>query len=185
MFESYELKRFGDTLRKLRVSLSLTQQLAAERSGIHIDTLRKVENGYTVPKFDTLTHLSSLYNINLTQVFIKYMTSQDLLSGYRHLDTLINHRQLADIGNLMEKYENIRSAFEGYDNLIFKKELDTLKTLYEHVFIRYNGSLQEKRAFCIPILLSYIKGSLIRIRSIDLSKLDPLQMRLILDAAAF
>lgn len=184
MFESYELKRFGETLRKIRTTLSLTQQQVTDRTGIHIDTLRKIENGYSVPKFDTLTHLSSLYNINLIQVFIKAMTSYELMTGYQHLDILINHRQFSKINDLQEQYESIKNSFERYDNLIFKKELDTLKTLYELVFLRYNGTQEEKKVYCISGIMPYIEGSLFNIRNIRYSALDTLQMRLLLDAAS-
>ena len=48
MFNSYDMKQFGESLKKIRAKYNLTQKFISEQSGIHIDTLRRIENGLVI-----------------------------------------------------------------------------------------------------------------------------------------
>lgn len=68
MLITYDMKRFGFTLRTIRKEQSMTQKYVCSQLGMNIDTMRKIENGFVIPKIETLTMLSSLYKTDLLNV---------------------------------------------------------------------------------------------------------------------
>lgn len=68
----YDLKGFGNELKKLRLSLTLKQSDVTKLTGVNEDTLRRLENGLSIPKIETLDNLSFVYKINLMILFDNY-----------------------------------------------------------------------------------------------------------------
>ncbi len=66
------LASFGETIRNIRKELQLTQNDVSELSGINMETIRRIENGKVVPKFETLDLLSSIYKKDINDLFLKY-----------------------------------------------------------------------------------------------------------------
>ena len=54
MFDSYDTKKFGEKLKELRRSLGFSQAEVSRETSINIDTIRKIENGFCIPRNDTL-----------------------------------------------------------------------------------------------------------------------------------
>ena len=48
MFNSYDLSRFGNELNKLINRSKVTQKMVSDATCIHIDTLRRIENGLCI-----------------------------------------------------------------------------------------------------------------------------------------
>ena len=65
MFSSYDMKSFGVALRTIRESLNLTRSQVSEHLDMYTDTLRKIELGSVIPRYDSLEMLSQLYKIDI------------------------------------------------------------------------------------------------------------------------
>ena len=70
MFYSYDLSNFGIELRSIRQKNGYTQNYVKELTGVNEDTLRRIENGTVIPKYETLEILSSLYKTDLLLLLI-------------------------------------------------------------------------------------------------------------------
>lgn len=58
MFSSYDLTSFSKKLKAIRKSLGFSQTEVYEKTGINSDTLRRLENGMSIPRFDTFINQS-------------------------------------------------------------------------------------------------------------------------------
>lgn len=56
---------FADRLRALRVGKDLTQAVAAESVGVHLQTYMRWERGTTEPSFTQLCALAELFGVQL------------------------------------------------------------------------------------------------------------------------
>ncbi|WP_353892803.1 helix-turn-helix transcriptional regulator [Proteinivorax hydrogeniformans] len=68
----YNLDCFGQYLRELRGKLRLSQSDVYDFSGVSEKTLRRIEAGKVIPKFETLEALSSIYKEDLNLLLLKY-----------------------------------------------------------------------------------------------------------------
>ncbi|HHT68236.1 MAG TPA: helix-turn-helix domain-containing protein [Firmicutes bacterium] len=103
MFESFDLSRFGDHLRKLRKSLGYTQSDVEALCGVTADALRRIENGRVVPRYDTLIYLSHIYKKDLLADLTMYSSASQIFELYSRLeDLLIRH----DMNALQQLYED-------------------------------------------------------------------------------
>ena len=132
------LASFGETIRNIRKELQLTQNDVSELSGINMETIRRVENGKVIPKFETLDLLSSIYKKDINDLFLKYRVYN--YSYYYDIKNRIeakfdrNDFKTLDIElkelNILLKY--INNSF--YKNLITQLSLLTeAGILYNHV----------------------------------------------------
>lgn len=97
----YDTSYFGTTLKQLREFVGLTQADVYNTIGISEDTLRRIENGQTIPKIETLCYLSLIYKTNII--------------GYLNENSIFN--TLAD------------SQFaEQLNQMIIKNEFDSIDT---------------------------------------------------------
>ncbi|GMU10997.1 helix-turn-helix domain-containing protein [Corallococcus caeni] len=62
-------RRFGDHVRRMRNSRSLTQEALAERSDLSVDAIRRIERGAFSPSLDTLGKLSVGLDVSLKTLF--------------------------------------------------------------------------------------------------------------------
>lgn len=109
VFKSFDLTKFGEHLRELRKSLDYTQETAANKAKLSIDTLRRAERGEVVPRYDTLIHLSLTYKKDLLAVLSSYSNANSLFYFYHTLDDAI---LLNDLGGL----EQLAQDFDDYIN---------------------------------------------------------------------
>jgi transcriptional regulator with XRE-family HTH domain len=106
MFESYDLIKFGNHLRKLRNVLGLTQKDVEQLSGLTADALRRIENGEVVPRYDTLLYLSHTYKKDLLAVLKSYSNANELFEYYRRLEDLLVFNDLAALEQLSSEFSN-------------------------------------------------------------------------------
>lgn len=57
------------TLKAARINAGLSQKDAAEKIGVCIATLQNYENGITVPDWDIVDKISSVYNFPAEYIF--------------------------------------------------------------------------------------------------------------------
>ena len=109
MFETFDLKEFGKFLKDLRKSLSYTQKDIERISGVSSDTLRRIESGSVLPRYDTLVYLSLAYKKDLLEDLKSYRNSNVIFQYYTRLDSLIlkyNLSALQDLEKDFEKFSN-------------------------------------------------------------------------------
>jgi transcriptional regulator with XRE-family HTH domain len=105
MFYSFDLASFGSTLRNIRKKSGLAQSKVTDKTGIHEDTLRKLENGLAIPKYETLEILSSLYKCDLLKVLQNYRTDEHLYKYYRQMDSIISNNEFSLIDKLASNFK--------------------------------------------------------------------------------
>lgn len=92
MFDSINSTKFGQYLKTLRIKLNLTQASISDSTGINADTIRRIEIGQVIPKYETLSILSQVYKVDLVKKFTEYRTETTILSLYSSIDEcLLNY----------------------------------------------------------------------------------------------
>lgn len=135
MFASYNLKTFGLQLKKIRESIGYSQNDVQNLCGINTDTLRRIENGYTIPKYDTLELLSQIYKIDLLNILRKARSHEQLYSYYERLDSLIssyNIEILKDLDKDFQAFVHSEESNKLVNNIIYSQFTLILKGIREY-----------------------------------------------------
>lgn len=121
----YNLESFGKNIADLRRQRGLTQEDVYSTIGISPDTLRRIENGYSIPKLETIELLSIVYKVDLHMILskhrlsYKYIFSDDLISinkliALKEIDLLEKHIQS------ITKIVNEESSKANYELILVK-----------------------------------------------------------------
>ncbi|NBI06443.1 helix-turn-helix domain-containing protein [Senegalia massiliensis] len=105
MFETYDLKNFGARIRKIRKSLGYSQTQVSTETGVHRDTLRRIENGNNIVTFDTLNKLSMFFKKDLFHEIAHYNTNRNLLNYYEKIDDIISSYDYDKLINISNDFE--------------------------------------------------------------------------------
>lgn len=97
LFLSYNTTGFGAKLKQIRTLMKFTQSAVCNNIQISQDGLRKIENGYVMPRFETLVHLSNIYRTNLFSLLTDYCIIPDLTSLYKKVTRLIEDNKLDEL----------------------------------------------------------------------------------------
>ena len=184
MFNSYDLTQFAAKIKSLRTNLNQTQQIVSDATGINIDTLRKIENGYSLPRYDTLSHLSSFYKINLHELFNTYNSSYILYKFYVDMDLLIDQNNFEKLQN---QYEIFLKELSESDHLklVNNNDLTQLSMLIEAIQYSYSESAVDWiRAKNILISALKINTSKIQIENLKNCRFTYFELRLLLVLSA-
>lgn len=134
MFVSYDSEAFGHKLRDLRKRCGLSQLEVSTRTGMNCDTLRRIENGSVIPRFESLEVLSDLYKVNLLQVLDQFKVSNLLLNFYEALDHVLLKSDQDALEMLCQRFEvelpNLHLSVTAQDLDLFSDFLATLKMCY-------------------------------------------------------
>lgn len=180
MFESYDLDQFGKKMKAIRNSLGYSQSFVAESIGINVDTLRKLENGYTIPRYDTLAHLSQFYKTDIHKLFNTYNKNKFIFEFYDKLDFLMLRGKFNDIKKIHEDFMtslNTSNQIDLINPLIFN-QIDGL--LYA-TSVRYQGNIE----LALETILNSIKLTIpdFDIANFDSFRYTSFEIRLLLVAA--
>lgn len=127
MFSSINSSAFGQYLKTLRKKLKITQAQVTEITGINPDTIRKIENGQVIPRYDTLAILSNIYKVDLVRKFTDYQSETTLMSFYSDLDRYLLNNDIEGIRQLKKNLENLDTNHTIFSNLLNKIELEQFK----------------------------------------------------------
>lgn len=105
MFATYNMVEFGKALKQIRLNCRLTQAEVRQMSGVHEDTLRKLENGTNVPKYETLEILSNLYKSDLLEILKSKRIENRLYDYYQQMDKLLISYNIAELESFCEAFE--------------------------------------------------------------------------------
>ncbi|NLI64635.1 MAG: helix-turn-helix domain-containing protein [Bacteroidales bacterium] len=140
MFETIYLSDFGDHLRNIRLSLGLTQVDVQNSSTITADTLRRIESGQSVPRYDTLVLLSKTYKRDLILDLKKHTSTSKLFEYYQELDQLIIKGNIAEIDNLEQEVTKDLNNDLNTDLLIQKSEATQFTLMLSGIKKYYSDS---------------------------------------------
>ena len=147
MFKSFDLTKFGDHLRNIRTSLGYTQEKAAKLSRLATDTLRRIENGEVVPRYDTLAHLSLTYKRDLLALLASYSNANDLFDLYYRFNDLIVNYDLDAFQQLSQNLEDYISNMSAKSILVNIAAAEQFKLMLagteKHYSSDYKGSLED------------------------------------------
>lgn len=184
MLSSYDLTSFSNRLRTIRKSLGYSQIEVFEKTGINSDTLRRLENGLSIPRFDTLEVLSQFYKENLILLLDSYKTSSHLSYFYDLVDYHIANDNYKSIKESIDLFEDF-SRSNDY-KLIDQKELIQLQLFFKALDLictdekdKYQKSID---ALCKALQISL---PLFKIEKWNNYKYNFLELRILLTIASF
>lgn len=91
MFSTLDFKEFGEQVKQVRKNAKFTQKYVSDTTGINIDTIRRIENGLVIPKYETLELLSNTYKIDLLKLVSNLRQINPIFKLYKELDQIIIH----------------------------------------------------------------------------------------------
>jgi len=136
MFDSLDMKNYGKRLKSIRSNLNMTQKQVAIKGMINVDTLRKIENGYTIVKFETLLSLSEVYKVDLINELSRYKNDLNLSYIYTILDHAILKENTREIETLIDRLKSSKIN----ESILSKKNILQFEMLIKAINLRYNGS---------------------------------------------
>lgn len=159
MFRCNDSSDFGQYLKKIRKKLKLTQHYINELTGLNPDTIRKLESGLVIPKYDTLAILSQVYKVDLVRKFSEHQKENTLVSLYADVDHYILNNDINGLISIKTKLENPK-FYQTIDNqLLLKVELEQFQTYIEVLLTHLtdenvsfdNSLLALEKALCLTI----------------------------------
>lgn len=143
------LTKFGIKLKEVRLKYNLSQNEVYDITGINPSTLRRLEGGKVIPKFETLEILSSLYKEDLLLLFSQYRIDHSLLFNevYNRLELKFDKDEINSLAKeILELEALLENSSQAYFKvqilqlihlskavLLYKKEGDPSKALDELV----------------------------------------------------
>lgn len=116
-----KLADFGNYIRKIRTELNFTQEDVSLLTGINTETLRRIEGGKVIPKFETLEYLSTVYKVDLNEIFLQY--------------------RIDDYAYFYELKNNFENKFDEDNFCTLEVELKELKSLIPYINSSYYKNL--------------------------------------------
>ncbi len=108
MFSSYKLVEFGKKLRLIRKNVGLTQTAINKLTGLSEETLRRLENGKVIPKYETLETLSHVYKFDLLELLVPSRKSISILDFYTDLDKIIMSSDVNLASKAIDSLKNLK-----------------------------------------------------------------------------
>lgn len=146
MFSTYDLKAFSARLKEIRKSSGFTQEDVVAGTGLSSETLRKLENGHTIPRYDTVEILSMFYKTDLHAVLNLYKSSKELIKFYDLVDYHLTDDDKSSLADTIIAFRHFMSTNES--NLIDSRVLEQLDLFLkglEHSYKdSYNREIQEE-----------------------------------------
>ena len=163
----------------------MTQSNIHEATGINPDTIRKLEKGLVIPKYETLEILGHLYKVDLLNILRKYSKDQTLSNLYFNIDqSIVSHNidQLHTLNDMLEA-----DAFNN-SPLVNPTDLKSLKTFTKYMHSYYDEHMsEEEMKMSIEALIQCLK---LTVHNFDFENYltchySPLEIRLLLLIALY
>jgi transcriptional regulator with XRE-family HTH domain len=143
MFVTYNLEDFGKELKKIRTSLGFSQAYVQEIVGVSIDTIRKIESGRVVPRYDTLELLSVAYKEDLLDLLKNSRSNKFLMEYHDELDYIITYYERGAAASLKEKLQENFSQDAGL-SMVNPKEFDQFLIFVEVIDQFHSGAANSR-----------------------------------------
>ncbi len=180
MFSTYNLYELGVALKEIRQDNRLTQSDVSQRTGIHTDTLRKIEQGMVIPKYESLELLSYCYKKDLLELLKLVRQDAQLIELYEALDEFV----LQEDSQLIEKVEgsfySIKARFQEDPSLVDLLEIEEMEAFIKSIKIAIINK-EKAKALIVEILT---KGNnRFDMNNLSVCRYTLLQMRLLMNLA--
>ncbi|WP_350342931.1 helix-turn-helix transcriptional regulator [Proteinivorax tanatarense] len=167
MFVKYELDGFGEELRRIRKNIGYNQLDVEQIVAISADTIRRIEAGQVIPRYETLELLSLVYKQDLLDVLKSYRCEKLLYEYHDDLDYAITSGNKEKIKELQNQIEtNITSI--DHTNILNPKEIDQFLAFIKALKVHITGQLVEVQIAKVDL----INNLRLTIPSFDLKKFD-------------
>lgn len=147
---SYKLKVFSQKLRAIRKSLMLHKDYIADKTGISIKTIVRLENGKCLPNLDTLELLSPLYKTDLVSLLVECQ-----FDDYYIFTSITNEIENKIDNGEFDKLESSLNLLKEFSCSISN---EYYKTSISQQIIFINGILEYSRKEYRLALDAYIKA---------------------------
>lgn len=136
--------KFGQAIRKERKNLCLTQKEVTFLAGVNndipglsVETLRRIEGGKVIPKFETLELLSTVYKKDLNSLILKYRISN--YSYFYEIKSILERKFTNnELHTLNIELEELNSISNNISNSFYKKSIKQLILLTEALILYEN-----------------------------------------------
>lgn len=183
MLSSYDLTNFSKKLKSIRKSFGYSQTEVSEKTGINSDTLRRLENGMSIPRFDTLEVLSLFYKENLIILLDSYKVSSELSYFYDLIDYYMVNEDFNSLNDTISTFE----IFIGSNNvkIVDSKEIDQLKLFFDGLKVSYNDD-DSSQKYALKLLEKALKigNPLFQINTWGTFKYNFLELRILITIAS-
>jgi len=181
MFASYDLMEFGQEMKKIRKNIGFTQNDVKNTIGVNEDTLRRIEKGEVIPRYETLELLSALYKKDLLTTLQYYRSDADIRKYYSLVDKVILNNEKVLLKKIHTDFELHQSTYKTDCNLIHPRELDQ----FEHFLVGlqlYNSELSNERLLAEDEFVKALRCTIPSFDSfkIESNKYNYFEMRLLL-----
>lgn len=140
MFVSYNLEGFGQELRRIRKNLGFSQAEVQQKVGVSVDTIRKIESGRVIPRYDTLELLSVAYKQDLLELLKNSRSNKFLMEYHDDLDYVIARYDKDTATQLKEKLQdNFNANFRL--TMVNPDELKQFITFVDAIDSYYSGAV--------------------------------------------
>ena len=147
---SYNLKVFSQKLRAIRKSLMLHKDYIADKTGISVKTIVRLENGKCLPNLDTLELLSHLYKTDLVSLLVECQ-----FDDYYTFTSITNEIENKIDNGEFDKLESSLKLLKEFSSSISN---EYYKTSISQQIIFINGILEYSRKEYRLALDTYIKA---------------------------
>lgn len=183
MLSSYDLSNFSKKLKSIRNSLGYSQSEVSEKTGINSDTLRRLENGMSIPRFDTLEVLSLFYKENLVILLDSYKISSELSYFYDLIDYYMVNEDFQALNKTISNFEQFISSNKVH--VVDSKEIDQLKLFSSGLKVSYDTSeSSQHHALELLELAMRIGNPLFKISTWNKFKYNFLELRILISIAS-
>lgn len=106
--EYQKLSAISAALKKKRQQLGLTQEQAAERTGISYSYYVKIENALQAPSLDTMIQICEAFHLSLDSLFLSWPEADSQLPARIQIDV----RQLESCIELLNRLVSFTKGIE-------------------------------------------------------------------------
>jgi len=176
----YDLKGFGSELRQIRKSLQISQKNVRDDIGLNEDTLRKLENGTSMPRIETLDLLSITYKMDIFKIFSNYKINVDTYFENRIFEILPSIRSL-DYKTIEQEVTEFHNTFvnsKSYNIKYIRKKMDQFRE-YLMSLSNFEQSFKDQSRDDLTKLVEVTGLTLSEIKDItNVLNLDKLEIRI-------
>lgn len=135
---NFNVDFFGKELRLIRTNIGLTLKEVSDLTGINTETIRRLESGKVIPKFETLESLSILYKQDLSSLFLTYRID-DFSSFYAIKNSLESKIDSDQYFNLDIDLNRLKALIKYIDNTFLKNHINQLILLISGIILYKNN----------------------------------------------
>ncbi|MBF4692875.1 helix-turn-helix domain-containing protein [Fusibacter ferrireducens] len=144
MFASYNLIDFGNRLKEIRKNQGISQAQVRDIVGLNEDTLRKIEHGNVLPRYDTLELMSLVYKEDLLKLLQSYRVNQTLNDLYECTDKIITAHIPEDLEKIKEQLVCFKAQNQSTNMLYNALEIEQFELFLASIHIYFEGNIVKR-----------------------------------------